>query len=67
MKIFDASQFIAIFNQFQYPQAFDVILQLGHELAVPSFVWEELKDDRTHTNVQRLVDEGKLTKLEKIH
>ncbi len=65
MKIFDASQLIAIFNQFQYPQTFDVILQLGHELAIPRFVWDELKDDRTRTNAQRLIDEGKLTKLEK--
>ncbi len=55
---------IAIFNQFQYPQAFDYILQLGHELAVPHFVWDELKGDRTSTNVTRLKEEGKLIKPE---
>ncbi len=64
MKIFDSSPLIAIFNQFQYPQVFDVILQLGHELTVPHVVWNELKDSRTCTNVQRLRDEHKLTKSE---
>ncbi len=65
MKIFDSSPLIAIFSQFQYPQAFDAILQLGHELAIPHVVWDELKDSRTRTNVQRLRDRCRLTKLEK--
>ncbi len=65
MKIFDSSPLIAIFNQFQYPQAFDYILQLGHELAITNFVWDELKDDSTRSNVKRLIKEGKLRQYEK--
>ncbi len=64
MKIFDSSPLIAIFNQFQCPEALDVVLQLGHELAIPHFVWKELKDNRTRSNIQRLLNEDKLVRLE---
>ncbi len=63
MKIFDTSQLIAIFNQFQYPKAFDVILQLGHELSIPYYVWKELKDKNSRANADRLIGEGKLARL----
>ncbi len=36
-----------------------------HELAITNFVWDELKDDRTRSNVKRLIREGKLTRHRK--
>ena len=66
MKVFDASNLIGILKDIGCPELFDHILKLGHELAVPSHVFEnELKDELALAGVTKLVDEGKIKILPK--
>ena len=38
MKILDASTIIAVFNEINCPELIDKIIQLGHDLAIPSHI-----------------------------
>ena len=66
MKVFDASNLIGIFDELRCPELIDLILKLGHELAVPSYVFEnELKGELTLADVTKLVQQGKIKILPK--
>ena len=66
MKVFDASVLIGIFDELKWPELIDHILKLGHDLAVPSYVFEnELKSELTLAGVTKLVKQGKIKILPK--
>ncbi len=64
MKILDASVLIGIFDLINRPDVFDDILKLGHELVVPKYVQKELEAKPSRINVQKLLKERKLKRLE---
>ncbi len=48
MKILDASTIIAVFNEIDCPELIDKIIQLGHDLVLPSHIlYSELLDKST--------------------
>ncbi len=65
MKILDASVLIGIFDLINRPDVFDDILKLGHELVIPKYVQKELEAKPSNIDVQKLIKEGKLIRLEK--
>ena len=66
MKILDATTIIAIFNEIGCPDLIEKILQLGHELAIPSHIMKSELLDRTTLKITRnLVQKEKIQILEK--
>ena len=66
MKIFDATTIIAIFDEINRPDLMDRILELGHEIAIPSHIMEsELVSEPVRKLVQSFVRQGKMQILEK--
>lgn len=65
MKILDATAVIAIFNEINYPDLIDKILELGHELAIPSYVMKrELLDESTVRITRKFIKQGKIQILD---
>ncbi len=64
MKILDSSVLIGIFDDINRPDVFDDILKLGHELVIPKYVQKELESKPSRINVQKLLKERKLKRIE---
>ena len=61
MKILDATAIIAIFNEINYPDLIDKILELGHGLAIPSHIMaSELLDKSTQKITHKFVKQNKI-------
>lgn len=66
MKILDATTIIAIFSEINCPDLIEKILQLGHELVIPSHIMKsELLDKTTLKITQSFVEKEKIQILEK--
>lgn len=63
MKILDASNIIAIFGKIDRPDLIDKILRLGHDLAVPHHVINELLDTATRMTVTCMIRKRKMQVL----
>ena len=67
MKILDASTIIAVFNEINCPELIDKIIQLGHDLAIPSHVMNsELLDKSTLKIANRFIQQDKIQILNQI-
>lgn len=65
MKVFDASGIIGILQEIGQPEIIDMILKLGHTIAVPSAIVEtELVGESISRAVRNLITQGKITVLE---
>lgn len=66
MKILDATTIIAIFNEIDCPNLIDKILELGHDLIIPSYIMKsELLDKSTLKITHKFVKQEKIQILEK--
>jgi len=66
LKILDATTIIAVFNEINCPDLINKILELGHELVIPSHILKsELLDKSTLKLTQKFVKEEKIQILEK--
>ena len=66
MKILDATTIIAVFNEINCPDLINKILELGHELVIPSHIMKsELLDKSTLKLIQKFVKEEKIQILDK--
>ena len=65
MKILDSSTVIAILDELHYPEMFEKIANLGHQLAIPSHVLRgEILDGPTLRATRRLIAQGTIQILE---
>ena len=65
MKILDTSVVIAIFNDIRRPDLIDRILEMGHELAVPYHVLDEIHDKNTSEGVRKCIEQGRIKTVKK--
>ncbi len=66
MKILDATTIIAIFHEIDCPDLMDKILELGHDLVIPSHIMKsELLDKSTLKITEKFVKQKKIQILEK--
>lgn len=63
MKVFDTSALLAVFDT-GIPGIVDQMLKLGHGLAVPALVLEEIRSPRALESVEDLVERGRVVVLE---
>ena len=60
MKILDATTVIAIFNEINCPDLINKILELGHDLGIPSHIMNsELLDKSTFKTTRKFIQEKK--------
>lgn len=60
MKILDSSLIIAIFDEICQPELIDKILQLGHSIAIPTSVYDEICNDSAFAGIMRLIKQDKI-------
>lgn len=60
MKILDSSLLIAIFDEICKPELIDKIIQLGHSIAIPASVYDEIREDSAFADIIRLVEQDKI-------
>ncbi len=61
MKILDSSTIIAVFNEINCPELIDKIIQLGHDLAIPSHIINsELLDKSTLKITNEFIEQNKI-------
>ena len=60
MKILDSSLLIAIFDEICKPELIDKIIQLGHSIAIPASVYDEIREDSAFADIIQLVEQDKI-------
>ena len=63
MKILDSSSIIAILDEVHQPELIDKITQLGHSIAIPVSVHDEILGDSELTDIIQLIRQDKITVL----
>lgn len=63
MKILDSSLIIAIFDEICQPELIDKIIQLGHSIAIPASVHDEIREDSAFTDIMWLIKQDKIQVL----
>ena len=63
MKILDSSSIIAILDEICQPELIDKIIQLGHSIAIPATVRDEILKNSEFTHIIQLIEQGKIIAL----
>lgn len=64
MKIFDSSPLIAILGELNQPKLLSYTISLGYSLYVPFTVVEEVTNSPEKENLQNMINDKQITKLE---
>lgn len=60
MKILDSSLIITIFDEICKPELIDKIIQLEYSIAIPTSVYNEIREDSAFADIIRLVGQDKI-------